>query len=423
MEKLNILYVDDEENNLISFKAAFRRHYNVFVANSAKEGLETLRNNHIQVVVTDQKMPETTGVEFLEKIVPEYPDTIRMILTGYSDIEAIIQAINTGRIYRYITKPWDEKELKMTFDGAFKLYGVEESNRRLLKQLQDKIIEQDQIIEERTGEIRQKSIFLELQNQEIGHKNKDITDSIHYAKRIQEAILPPEKIVAQKLPASFILYKPKDIVSGDFYWVEEKNGKIYVAAVDCTGHGVPGAFMSIVCNNLLNQALHEHNKKTPAEILDEVNILISEVLRQTFEDSAVRDGMDISLCCIDFSSNTIEYAGAINPVYLIKKGQLSELPGNRYSIGTFVGEEIKPFTNHQVSFEKNDLLILFTDGFADQFGGPAGKKFKFKQLQDLLTANCSLDCHVLKQLLEKQFELWKGGLEQVDDVCIIGVRL
>jgi serine phosphatase RsbU (regulator of sigma subunit) len=423
MEKLNILYVDDEENNLISFKAAFRRHYNVFVANSAREGLETLRNNHIQVVVTDQKMPEITGVEFLEKIVPEYPDTIRMILTGYSDIEAIIQAINTGRIYRYITKPWDEKELKMTFDGAFKLYGVEESNRMLLKQLQQKIIEQDQIIEERTGEIRQKSIFLELQNQEIGHKNKDITDSIHYAKRIQEAILPPEKIVTQKLPASFILYKPKDIVSGDFYWVEEKEDKIYVAAVDCTGHGVPGAFMSIVCNNLLNQALHEHDKKTPAEILDEVNRLISEVLRQTFEESTVKDGMDIALCCIDFKTHKIEYAGAINPAYLIRKGQLIELPGNRYSIGTFIGEEIKPFTNHEISFESNDVLYLFTDGYADQFGGPDGKKFKYKQLQELLVKNSTLECALQKQILADQFTKWKGSLEQVDDVCIIGIRL
>lgn len=270
---------------------------------------------------------------------------------------------------------------------------------------------------------------LELKNSEITaqkaiiqEKNKDITDSIRYAKRIQEAILPPEHLLQEGLDDHFVLYIPKDIVSGDFYWTGESEGKKLVAAVDCTGHGVPGAFMSLVGYNQLNHALKEKRLSQPSLILDEINAGVIETLQREGEGS-LKDGMDIALCAIDKVKRKVEYAGAYNPMWIVRgNGQTShliEIKGDKQAIGA--GR--KTYSNHEIELQQEDALYIFSDGFADQFGGEKQKKFTSKQLKNLLVSIAHFSMSEQKDALRKAFLEWKGDLEQVDDILLIGIRV
>jgi serine phosphatase RsbU (regulator of sigma subunit) len=264
---------------------------------------------------------------------------------------------------------------------------------------------------------------LEQNRDVLAVKNKEVTDSIKYAKRLQEAILPGDHFIHSLLPDSFVLYKPKDIVSGDFYWFEKHRDKVLFAAVDCTGHGVPGAFMSIVGYNLLNQAVNEKGISQPNLILNAVNSNITKTLRQSEEDSVVKDGMDIALCSLDKERNKLEFSGAYNSLWLIRNKELTEYKADKYPIGLFLGENLQEFTNHEIDLQKGDAVYVFTDGFADQFGGPKGKKFKYKQLQHLLLEISGQPMNVQKRVLDTTIENWRGKLEQVDDILIIGVKI
>jgi serine phosphatase RsbU (regulator of sigma subunit) len=272
---------------------------------------------------------------------------------------------------------------------------------------------------------------LEEKNKIISEKNHEITDSIVYAKRLQDAIMPPEKEIYDTIPESFILYKPKDIVAGDFYFADQKGDYFFIAAADCTGHGVPGAMVSMVCSNALNRAVEEFALVKPGEILDKV----TEMVVGTFKKSSkeIKDGMDISLCVINTKTREIAWAGANNPLWYIptqvEKDQeaaeaeckLKEITATKQPIGK--SESYQSFTTHILKLAKGSLLYLFTDGFADQFGGPKGKKFKYKQLAELIFSSRNLGMQEQKDKLERAFTSWKGDLEQIDDVCIIGLRL
>jgi len=258
---------------------------------------------------------------------------------------------------------------------------------------------------------------------QIETKNKDITDSIKYAKRLQEAILPTVEFERTFNSNGFIFYKPKDIVSGDFYWMWKNENLIYIAAVDCTGHGVPGAFMSIVGNNLLNQAVKEHHLVQPSKILDEVNKGVTETLRQYEEESNVKDGMDIALCCLNTDTLELQYAGAFNPIWVITGGQLNELKGDKFPIGAFIGEKVNFFKNNSIQLKKGDQFYMFTDGYADQFGGEKGKKYKYRQMQEQLMLNSLKTMPEQRAILEKNFSAWIGDLEQVDDILVMGIKV
>ena len=225
------------------------------------------------------------------------------------------------------------------------------------------------------------------------------------------------------LPDSFILFLPKDILSGDFYWLDEINDKILVAAVDCTGHGVPGALMSIVGNNILNQSIIEHKISKPSEILDELNKGVTNTLRQKNEESKVKDGMDIVLLALNRQKNILEFAGANNPLYHIRNGELNEIKGNKFPIGIFIGEEIRHFTNHEIPLQKGDTIYLFTDGYADQFGGPKGKKFKYNQFKTILLEIQTLPMNAQREKLLTAIRSWQGENEQVDDILVIGIKI
>lgn len=283
------------------------------------------------------------------------------------------------------------------------------------KLLQEKKILEDKV-NERTAEVVEK-------NKELDEINKDITASIRYAKRIQDAILPPDDFVKQHLPNTFVLFKPKDIVSGDFYWMEENKDTVIFAAVDCTGHGVPGAFMSIVGHNLLDRVVGEQKVFQPAKILDELNKSISDTLRQTdLEDNTVKDGMDIAICSFNKKKGVLEFAGAYNPLWIIRNKELIEVKANKFPIGnTRIGENNK-FTNHEIPLEKGDTVYIFSDGYSDQFGGPGGKKFKSSALKQLLINNQHLNMQEQRELLNSTIENWRGQHEQVDDILVIGTR-
>jgi len=268
---------------------------------------------------------------------------------------------------------------------------------------------------------RKQKLIIEDQKLLVEQKNKDVLDSITYAKRLQDAILPPLNTVKKYLPESFVLYKPKDIVAGDFYWLEKSNDAILIAACDSTGHGVPGAMVSVVCSTALNSAVKEFHITEPGKVLDKTR----ELLIETFEksESEVNDGMDVSLASLTPSEGGIklQWAGANNPLWYVQDNVMKEINPDKQPIGNY--EITKPFTTHTIKLKKGDTLYLFTDGYADQFGGPKGKKFKYKQLQEKILAVSHQSMSEQKQILEATLAEWKGSLEQVDDVLIIGIRV
>ena len=305
------------------------------------------------------------------------------------------------------------------FDATFEPLSDEDELGHALLKMRSSLKELTTGLEDKVNE---RTMEVVAQKEIIEQKNKDITDSINYAKRIQDAILPPEEVVDKYLKDAFILYKPKDIVSGDFYWAEQSDGKFVYAAVDCTGHGVPGALMSMVGNNALNRTVKEFHLSKPAEILDKLNELVSETLRQEEDsDASVKDGMDISVCCIDFKNNTLEFAGAHNPLYMIRDGELTEYKANKQPIGPYIKRV--PFENHKIKTKKGDVFYISSDGFPDQFGGPKGKKFMSRRFKELLLEIHENPMKNQLDILDQAFLDWRGDKKQLDDVCVIGVRI
>jgi serine phosphatase RsbU (regulator of sigma subunit) len=255
---------------------------------------------------------------------------------------------------------------------------------------------------------------------EVEEKNKEILDSINYAQRIQKALLASDSVLKKNLPEHFVLFKPKDIVSGDFYWACEAHGKFYFVVADSTGHGVPGAFMSLLNISFLNEAINEKNIERPNDILAHVRSRLIASLAIEGSDEGGNDGMDCILMCLN--KNKLEISCAHNPLVMIVNGELTEIAADKIPVGKSVKNE-EPFNLHTIDLKKGDSLYAFTDGFADQFGGPNGKKFKYKQLCQTLLVNKDLSLEKQKENLLNLFANWKGNLEQVDDVLIAGIRL
>ena len=258
-----------------------------------------------------------------------------------------------------------------------------------------------------------------IQKHLVEEKNKEISDSIQYAKHIQDAILPSTSLLTQYLKNGFVYFNPKDIVSGDFYWIEKVGTSIYFAAADCTGHGVPGAMVSVVCANALSKALLEEKYSDTGKLLDRTRYLVVESFSGS--DGEVNDGMDISLCRLD--GLTMQWSGANNPLWIIRKDstEVEEFKADKQPIGR--SDKSNPFKTHIIQLNKGDSIYLFTDGYADQFGGEKGKKFMYKPLKEFLLKISIMSMDEQKELIADQFSNWKGNLEQVDDVCLIGVKI
>ena len=299
---------------------------------------------------------------------------------------------------------------------------VRERTAEIEKQ-KEEISAQRDSLEEQRNMLSDANTSLQTAYSEIEEKNRHIEDSIRYAKRIQNAILPPSQYVRRLFTDLFILYLPKDIVSGDFYWVSHSENKAFIAAVDCTGHGVPGAFMSIVGHDRLNYAVNVEDARRPADILNSLNKGVTDTLRQTRSELSVKDGMDIALISIDFDNNKLEYAGAFNPLIHIRDKELNMVPGDKFPIGAFVGEELNKFQNHEIKLEPGDVLYTFSDGYADQFGGPKNKKFMTKRFREMLLEIHGKPMKEQKELLLKRIYDWMGENPQIDDILIIGIRI
>jgi serine phosphatase RsbU (regulator of sigma subunit)/Tfp pilus assembly protein PilF len=275
-------------------------------------------------------------------------------------------------------------------------------------------------------EVEKKNEIIQDQKRIMEEKNKDITDSINYARLIQEAILTSKELKYKLFPEAFVLFQPRDIVSGDFYWFSEKDGKKLIAAVDCTGHGVPGAFMSMIGNAFLNEILNEKGVTIPEEILSELRHRVIRALRQTGSAAQSQDGMDIALLAFNAQNTQVNYSGANNPLWIFRKNgtatEMLEFAPNKRPIGYYLGKSL-PFMGHQVPLQKGDTLYIFTDGYADQFGGEKGKKFKAKALKELLLRIQDKTMIEQETILAETFKNWKGDQPQVDDVLIIGIRV
>jgi serine phosphatase RsbU (regulator of sigma subunit) len=263
--------------------------------------------------------------------------------------------------------------------------------------------------------------IIQTQKHLVEVKNREILDSIEYAKRIQTAILPPARVVHSFFKDSFILYLPKDIVAGDFYWMEEAEGRTYFAACDCTGHGVPGAMVSVVCNTALNRAITEMGERLPGKILDRTREMVLENFSKS--DDEVKDGMDASLACLLPDQKTLLWAGANNPLWIYRAGMrnIEEIKADKQPVGQ--SDQVKPFSTHEISVSPGDIIYLFTDGYADQFGGEHNRKLTRRGFKELLLSMADRAMDEQRSLLHEYLIQYRGTEEQIDDVCVMGVRV
>lgn len=340
-------------------------------------------------------------------------------------------------------KDWESKN---NLARAREIYDVESKNQEIERLLQESTLAQLDIEKKERQRLwlgaitgitsllvviallayrqKQKSAkLLEAQKLIIEEKNQDITDSIVYAKRIQQAILPSMTQITNALPESFVFFRPKDIVSGDFFWFNETPWSYYLAAVDCTGHGVPGAMMSMIGHNFLGQIVNEQDIEQPAQILNELHRKVLFALNKDYTSHDMKDGMDVALIRIDKKSGKIFFSGAVRPLYIVVDGELTIVKGDIYSIGGIKEVNAASFSQHEIEAPEGSCLYIFSDGFADQFGGPEGKKFKYRQLKEMIVKNSDRPMQEQLAVIERTFNQWKGPHEQVDDVCIIGLRV
>jgi serine phosphatase RsbU (regulator of sigma subunit) len=300
--------------------------------------------------------------------------------------------------------------------GNNEITSLTEKFNMMIAQLESYTYELEEKVKERT-------LKIEKQKEEIEEQKKHIMDSIYYARRIQNAILPSVHAIDCQLKEYFILYLPKDIVSGDFYWMHSVDGLCMISAVDCTGHGVPGAFMSIVGFNQLNNAVNVRKARSASSILDELNAGVINTLNESNTDSSIKDGMDMALCVFNFRESKLEFAGANNPMVMIRDEEVSLVRGDRFPIGVYEGAVSKPFTNNKIDIVKDDCIYLFSDGYPDQFGGPDNKKFMLRRFQDMLGEVHKMPMNQQKEILIQRLNDWRGDNEQVDDILVIGIRV
>jgi len=391
MIKYKILAADDSQICLRVIKEIFEllgENYELIFAHDGKEAVDMAIEHMPHLILMDIIMPEMNGVRAIKALrANDLTKDIPVIVL--SATESLQSAFEAGA-NDFITKPFKHFELLMRAKQALSM--VEKMNT------------------------------IKSQRDLIARQKKDIIDDIVYSKRIQSAILPTHERVKKHLNDYFIVNKPRNIVSGDFYWVGSIGHKTVVAVADCTGHGISGAFMTMAGIAYLNEIVNKYTFDNASDILNSLRNHVITLLQQKGEDGEAADGMDISLLLIDNSDNTVQYAGANNPVYLIKNGELIEYKADRMPIGIHIHID-KPFTYHNLDVNENDVLYLFSDGFADQFGGPHGKKFRYKYFRELLVNIHKKPFAEQQKILEETFYSWKGEEEQVDDILIMGMKI
>jgi serine phosphatase RsbU (regulator of sigma subunit) len=451
MKKAVILCVDDEKMVLSSLKSELKEsldnEYIIEVCEDPTESIEIFKelieNGYdIPLIISDYVMPVMKGDELLKNFHLISPETNKIMLTGQATTEGVTNAVNWARLYRYIGKPWESNDLCLTVKQAIKSYYQAKQLNEQNVQLRELNNVLEAKVEERTAEILNKNHILEQQKNKLFQVNVDITASINYARKIQQALLPSKNIFCEIFPQSFVFYRPKDIVSGDFYWVnslqyyvkelDETITESIAVVADCTGHGVPGAFMSMLGLSFLSEIVKTDITSgellQPAIVLDHLKEKVKTSLRQTGKDNDNKDGMDISLCIINSDRTKLRYAGAFNPLFVFRENEnpdelkLIELKADRMPIGIYYNEKGN-FTNHEIDIIKGDKIYLFSDGYIDQFGGDNCDKYKIRQFRSFLKSICHFAFPKQRELLKENFNNWKNDFEQIDDVTVLGFEI
>jgi len=301
-----------------------------------------------------------------------------------------------------------------------------QSQNEKLKTINDQLSQKNDEITLQKTIIEDQHEFVKSQNEQITEQNEQITSSIQYASRIQEALLPPQSILNETFIDAFVLYKPRDIVSGDFYWLREIGDTIIFAVADSTGHGVPGAFMSMLgiafLNEIVSEETHDFDSCSSSLILNDLRDRIKDSLRQTGEDDQTKDGMDMAIIMLNTKTNIVQFSGAYNPLYIVRDKKLTEVPADKMPVGVYLKDQ-ESFTNKKAQLQKGDTLYMFSDGYYDQFGGESGRKFMKKPFRELIQEISDKPMNKQKDILENKFNEWKGDIEQADDVLIAGVKI
>jgi len=417
-----LMVVDDEPDVQLLMKQKFRKQlrnheYEFIFAANGSEALERLKENpDIDVILCDVNMPEMDGITLLSKTKVVNPTVQTVIVSAYGDMRNIRRAMNNGA-FDFVTKPINFNDLGATIAKTIKhVQRLKESiteKEQLHQKLERYSRDLEKTIEERTNEIT-------VQKEIIEAKNQSITESINYAKRIQDAALPRVEEIKESIPDSFIYFKPRDIVSGDFYWFLKVEQKIVVTAADCTGHGVPGAFMSLIGNDLLNEIVNSRGVLESDKILNELHDSVRKALRQ--EENKSRDGMDLALCVIDIENKKLQFSGAKNPLVYFKNGEMTVIKGDKYPIGGVQFQLDRNYTRHEVDLSEPIMIYIFSDGYQDQFGGEKSEKFMSKNFKVLLQEIHQKPIEDQKRILDERFKEWKGNRSQIDDILIMGMR-
>ncbi|MCU4164869.1 PP2C family protein-serine/threonine phosphatase [Carboxylicivirga caseinilyticus] len=387
--KPTILLVDDSQVNLEILKDALSK-YVTYSAMDGDSALElALSREKPDLILLDIIMPGIDGFEVC-KILKSNEATREIpviFITGQNDMDSIIKGFEAGAV-DFISKPFNILELKARVKTQVAIKMARDQNKRLI--------------------------------QKIEAINKKLTDSIEYAKKIQNASLPKKEDMDRLLPEYFVMLKPRDIVSGDFYWVSEIDSKVIIVAADCTGHGVPGAIMSMFGVAYLHEIINNRGETEPAKILDRLREIVIDSLQQD-EKSEIKDGMDISIVTIDKTKKELQFAGAFNPIILIRNNFLNIYPADHMPVS--YGEVDRSFRNHTINYENGDCLYMYSDGYASQFGGPNDKKLMQKGFRQIISELHPLPMEEQKDQLEKHFIDWKGSNDQIDDILVMGIRL
>jgi ligand-binding sensor domain-containing protein/serine phosphatase RsbU (regulator of sigma subunit) len=353
-----------------------------------------------------------------------------------TNTEAVFTNINPGKTYTFKVKAvnsnnvWSKDVIAFTFEinppwwqtwwfYTLAVVVILASVFGFINYRTAQLAKEKKVLEEKVTE---RTIELKDANDQLSVAFQDIKDSINYAKKIQDAILPLDEEVKHSLPQSFILFKPRDVVSGDFYWFNKKEDKVFIAAVDCTGHGVPGAFMSMIGSSLLNEIISKKGAHDAASVLKKLHQGVRKSLKQDRDSYESKDGMDLALTVIDLTTNTLQYSGAKRPLFYFSNGIFEEIKADKQSIGGLEMEDHYTFTNHNFELKKGDTFYLFTDGYVDQFGGDREKKYSTKRFKETLLNLQSLPLSEQKKKLDTDIEAWKSGIEQIDDILVIGIR-
>lgn len=407
-KRYNILYVDDEDINLRLFKVTFKRHFNVITASNGSEALERMKENDIKLLLTDQQMPGMLGTELLEKTIGEYPDIIRIIVTGYADITAIAKAVNRCGIYKYITKPWDNGELKITMDKALESYELKNDRDNLIRELEKVNASLEQKVEERTRALTE--------------ANSRLMSGLVYAETIQKAILPKEDQILRKFSDAFVIFKPKEHVSGDFFWhstvrQDERELEI-IAAIDCVGHGVAGALLTMIGENLLEKIVNENSVYEPDQILKQMDQGLAKSLSNTANQGY--ETMDASILVVDKAAATAWFSGASQNLMLFRNGELEIVKGTRLHVGgSHHAEEV--FDKSEIDLSDVGSIYVQSDGYRDQLSEKG--KIGIKRMKELLSKIHERPMKEQKLILEKFIHQWMGDEEQTDDITVVGLRL